>query len=37
MDPNFKNKKGGAPKINWPADNSNQFKNKNDDDDDIYS
>jgi len=36
-DPQYKAKKGkGAPKVNWPADNSNQFKNK-DDEDDIYS
>jgi transitional endoplasmic reticulum ATPase len=38
-DPNYKAKKGkaGIPKINWPVDNSNQFRNKNEDEDDIYS
>lgn len=38
MDPNYKAHKGKqGPKIQWPADNSNQFKNKEEDEDDIYS
>lgn len=38
-DPAYKAKKGkAAPKINWPADNSNQFKGKQEEEeDDIYS
>lgn len=38
-DPAYKAKKGKAvPKINWPADNSNQFrKDKADDDEDLYA
>lgn len=37
-DPAYKAKKGKAqPKINWPADNSEQFRNKEEEEDDIYS